>query len=153
MSHSPQLPVGTQVWAKMPSAPEDGHLDTTEVLSWIVGHERQGDTFYYHCKAPESRGIWSSSNDEVVRGITTVRPSRTQGAQFELEQSIRVKKRVEWRRSGANEHQKSGRICAGWCKRVEGPDGYFLEYTYWVAFTGSDQGQPRNWYPQPDLES
>ncbi|CAE6410277.1 unnamed protein product [Rhizoctonia solani] len=149
----PQLPVGTQVWAKMPDVDSNGYTDTTEVLSWIVGHERRGAILQYHCKAPESCGIWALSEDEIVRGITTVRPSLTQGARFELEQPVRIKKRVEWKISGNEELQKSGRVCAGWCKRVQGPDGYFLEYTYWIAFTGSDQEQPRNWYPQEDLES
>ncbi|KAG8715954.1 hypothetical protein FRC08_009992 [Ceratobasidium sp. 394] len=154
MSQQTGFPAGAQVWARMPEPLREAESSVesdTEVLSWIVDYERRGNMLYYRCKAPESGGIWTSDNDEIVSGVFSVRATLTQGAQFQLGQIVRIKKRVEWQQTDEGEVQKSGRIIAAWCKQMQGEGNRFLDYSYWVE-VDSGYSRTRNWYPQEDLE-
>ncbi|QRV86472.1 mRNA degradation protein [Ceratobasidium sp. AG-Ba] len=138
------FPVGAQVWARMPEPlrpTQSVAQSDTEVLSWIVGYERRGAVLYYSCKAPESGGIWTFNDSEVVSGVSSVRPALTHGAQFELNQNVRIKKRVEWQHTEGGQMQKSGCIKAAWCKQVQSAGGYFLDYSYWVEVDNKDHMQ------------
>ncbi|KAG8779436.1 hypothetical protein FRC12_024267, partial [Ceratobasidium sp. 428] len=67
--------------------------------------------------APESRDVWSTSADEIVHGVRSIRMPLSSGALFTYRQTVGISPAVEWwqNRDGSR-NTKVGTILAGWCE-------------------------------------
>ncbi|KAG8762177.1 hypothetical protein FRC11_010638, partial [Ceratobasidium sp. 423] len=73
-----------EVWARMPDHTSASGESDVELMAIVLNSQRYYNEYtrVYSCMAPESRDVWSTSMDEIVHGIRSVRPSLSEGAAF-----------------------------------------------------------------------
>ncbi|CAE6347544.1 unnamed protein product [Rhizoctonia solani] len=143
-----------EVWARMPDHASTSGESDVELMAIVISSQ----SYYnqsrrvYSCMAPESRDVWSTSIDEIVHGIRSVRPSLSEGAVFKYHQIVGVMPDVEWwqNRDGSRETKK-GVILAGWCERENDSAQARKRYTYWVRCEREGARSTQRWYEQNEL--
>ncbi|QRW27106.1 hypothetical protein RhiXN_01701 [Rhizoctonia solani] len=133
------------------SGESDVELMAIVVDSQNHGHCNQSSRVYT-CMAPESRDVWSTSTDEVVHGVRSVRPSLSEGAAFKYHQVVGVMPNVEWWQNyDGSRATKKGVILAGWCERENDDPQARKRYTYWVRCERDGARPTQRWYEQHEL--
>ncbi|CAE6410261.1 unnamed protein product [Rhizoctonia solani] len=150
----PSKRTSSEVWARMPDHSSTSGESDVELMAVVINAQTQysESTRIYTCMAPESRDVWSTSIDETVHGIRSVRPSLSEGAAFKYHQIVGVMPNVEWwqGRDGSCA-TKRGIILAGWCERVNDGAEARKRYTYWVRCEREGKKATHRWYEQHEL--
>lgn len=142
-----------EVWARMPDTSSASGDSDVELMAIILGAQNYPNGIKtYSCMAPESRDVWSTSVEEIVHGIRSVRPALSEGAVFKHRQIVGVIPEVEWwqGRDGSR-RTKMGVILAGWCERENDNPNASKRYTYWVRCEREGMPATHRWYEQHEL--
>ncbi|KAH7340556.1 hypothetical protein B0J17DRAFT_704972 [Rhizoctonia solani] len=150
----PSQRASPEVWARMPDHTSASGESDVELMAIVLSSQSYYNQFtrIYSCMAPESRDVWSTSVDEIVHGIRSVRPSLSEGAMFKYHQIVGVMPDIEWwqGRDGSC-ITKTGVILAGWCESTnDGPQAR-KRYTYWVRCDREGKQATYRWYEQHEL--
>ncbi|KAF8610418.1 hypothetical protein BDV93DRAFT_540205 [Ceratobasidium sp. AG-I] len=143
-----------EVWARMPDINSASGESNVELMAIVLDSQShlhmRAKT--YSCIAPESRDIWSTSAEEVVHGVRSLREPLSDGATFRYRQTVGISPEVEWwQGQNGSRETKIGVILAGWCETDDSLTGAPKKYTYWVRCERGGAHITHRWYEQHEL--